>query len=76
MKLGSVVMVRLAKNPIGQQLAKLIKRGPIHQNKIVSASKAKAIVQTQPLHDFFENLVADERTPDEIFRKPRPGDIK
>ena len=71
-KLVSVVMVRLAKNPIGQQLAKLIKRGPIHQSKVNTAIGTA----TQPLHNFFENLVADERTPDEIFLKPRTGDIK
>ncbi len=65
-------MVRLAQNPIGQQLAKLIKRGPIYHDKLTEAIDA----QIQPLHDFFENLVADERTPDEIFLKPRIGDIK
>ena len=71
-KLVSVVMVRLAKHPIGQQLAKLINRGPIHQTKVSEAIDAA----TQPLNDFFENLVADERTQDEIFLKPRTGDIK
>ena len=68
----AVLMVRLAQNPIGQKLAKLIKRGPIQHDKLTAAIDA----QTQPLHDFFENLVADERTPDEIFLKPRIGDIK
>ena len=76
MKLVSVVMVRLAKNPIGQQLAKLINRGSIHKNKVDTALIARAVAQTQPLRDFFESLVADERTPDEIFLKPRTGDIK
>ena len=70
------LIAKLLRNQIGQQLAKLIKRGPIHQNKLDSASTAKAIVQTQPLHDFFETLVADERTQDVIFIKPRAGDIK
>ena len=70
------LIAKLLRNQIGQQLAKLINRGPIHQNKIDSDLIAKAIVQTQTLHDFFENLVADERTPDEIFLKPRTGDIK
>ena len=70
------LIVRTLRTRSGQQLAKLINRGSIHQNEIDSASIAKAIVQTQPLHDFFENLVADERTPDEIFLKPRTGDIK
>jgi len=72
------LIAKLLRSQIGQQLAKLISRGPIHQNKIDSASTAKAIVQTQTqtLHDFFENLVADERTQDEVFLKPRTGDIK
>ena len=68
----SNLIVRLLRNQIGQKLAKLIKRGPIHHDKLTAAIDA----QTQPLHDFFENLVADERTPDEIFLKPRTGDIK
>jgi hypothetical protein len=66
------LIVRTLSTQIGQQLAKLIKRGPIHQNKVASAIDAA----TQPLHDFFENLVADERTRDEIFLNPRTGDIK
>ena len=70
------LVVRILRNQIGQRLAELINRGPIHQNKLNSAFEAAAIVQTQPLHDFFENLVADERTPDEIFLKPINGDIK
>jgi SAM-dependent methyltransferase len=68
----SNLIVRLLRKQIGQQLAKLIKRGPIHQSKVNSAVD----LSTQPLYDFFENLVADERTPDEIFKKPRIGDIK
>ena len=68
----SNLIARLLRNQIGQKLAKLIKRGPIHHDKLTAAIDA----QTQPLHDFFENLVADERTPDEIFLKPRTGDIK
>ena len=66
----------LLRNRVSQQLAKLIKRGPIHQNEIDSASTARAVAQTQPLNDLFENLVADERTQDEIFLKPRTADIK
>ena len=66
------LVVRSLRHPFGQQLAKLIKRGPIHHDKLTAAIDA----QTQPLNDFFENLVADERTPDEIFLKPRIGDIK
>jgi ribosomal 50S subunit-associated protein YjgA (DUF615 family) len=67
---------RILRNQMGQRLARLIKRGPIHQYKVVSALEATAKASTQPLNDFFENLVADERTPDEIFMKPRIGDIK
>ena len=67
----SNLIVRLLRNQIGQKLAKLIKRGPIHHEKLTEAIDA----QTQPLHDFFENLVADERTPDEIFMTPRTEDI-
>ena len=66
------LIVRTLRAKIGQQLAKLIKRGPIHQNKVNSTLD----MATQPLDDFFESLVADERTPDEIFLKPRNGDIK
>ena len=66
------LIVRLLRNRIGQQIAKLIKRGPIHQNKVNSMID----MATLPLRDFFENLVADERTQDEIFLKPRIGDIK
>jgi len=70
------LIAKLLRSQIGQQLAKLINRGPVHQNKIDSDSIAKAIVRTQTLHDFFENLVPDERTRDEVFLKPRTGDIK
>ena len=66
------LIVRTLRTKIGQQLAKLINRGPIHQIKVTTAIDAA----TQSLYDFFENLVADERTPDEIFLKPRTGDIK
>jgi len=66
------LIVRTIRTKIGQQLAKLIKRGPIHQNKVTSTIDAAM----QPLLDFFENLVADERTQDEIFLKPQTGDIK
>ena len=66
------LIVRTLRTKIGQQLAKLINRGPIHQIKVTTAIDAA----TQSLYDFFENLVADEHTPDEIFLKPRTGDIK
>ena len=70
------LIMRTLRTKIGQQLAKFINRGPIHQTNLDSASIAKALARTQPLYDFFENLVADERTQDEIFLKPRTGDIK
>ena len=70
------LIVRTLRTKVGQRLAKLIKRGPIHQNKIDATLTSRALAQTQSLHNFFENLVADERTPDEIFLKPRTGDIK
>ena len=67
---------RTLRYPIGQRVAMLIKRGPItalqNQTKINLLNDS----QTRPLHDFFENLIADERTPDEIFLEPRIGDIK
>ena len=66
------LIVRCLRHPFGQRIAKLIKRGPLHQTELDSASD----LRTQPLQDFFENLVADERTQDEIFQKPRIGDIK
>ena len=66
------LIVRTLRTKIGQQLAKLINRGPIYQIKVTTVIDAA----TQLLHDFFENLVADERTQDEIFLKPRTGDIK
>jgi len=68
----SKLTVRILRNKGGQLLSKQIKRGPLHHNKVTSAIDAA----TQPLHDFFENLVVDERTQDEIFLKPRTGDIK
>ena len=71
-KRANNLVVRTLRTKIGQQLAKLIKRGPIHQKRVTSTIDAA----TQPLHDFFENLIVNERTPDEIFLKPRTGDIK
>ena len=70
------LIAKLLRNQIGQQLAKLIKRGPIHQVELDNSLSAKTNKQMQPLDDFFESLVADERTPDEIFLKPRTGDFK
>lgn len=71
-KRNAELMVFLAKQPLGRQVAKIIKHGPLHQSEINSTSEAK----TQPLRDFFESLVADERTQDEVFLEPRIGDIK
>jgi len=71
-KRGTNLIARVLLGQIGQLLAQLIKRGPIHQTKVFSSIDAA----TQPLFDFFENLVANERTQDEIFLKPRTGDIK
>jgi hypothetical protein len=70
------LIAKLLRSQIGQQLAKLINRGPIYQRKVDLTLSAKLEVHTQPLHDFFENLVPDERTRDEVFLKPRTGDIK
>jgi len=61
---------------IGQQLAKLINRGPIYEIKKTTAYDHQIAAKLNTLDEFFESLVADERTPDEIFLKPRTGDIK
>ena len=68
----SKLIMRLLRKKAGQLLAKLINRGPIHYKKLTSAIDQ----QTKPLHDYFENLIPDERTPDEIYLNPRIGDIK
>ena len=57
------IAVVALKNPLGANLAKLIGRGPRHQ---VIVDKT-VYLQTKPLRDFFENLIADEKTPDEYF---------
>ena len=64
--------VCVLRSQIGQRVANQVKRGPIHQDKVNSTKD----ISTLPLLDFFENLVADERTSDETFLKPRTGDIK
>jgi hypothetical protein len=48
---------------IGAKLAKIIGRGPRHQETIDLAADTK----TKPIRDFFDNLVASEKTADEIF---------
>ena len=60
------------RNPVMQQIAKLIKRGPLSQT---GEDQIKEF-NVHPLIDFFELLVPDERTQDEIFSNPRTGDIK
>jgi hypothetical protein len=48
---------------IGAKLAKIIGRGPRHQETIDLAADTK----TKPIRDFFDNLVSGEKTADEIF---------
>ena len=57
-------LVALAlKNPIGANLAKVIGRGPRHRERVDHIADNK----TKPIRDFFDNLVAGEKTADEIF---------
>jgi hypothetical protein len=57
-------LVALAlKSPIGANLAKVIGRGPRHQETV----DHNADVKTKPIQDFFDNLVSGEKTTDEIF---------
>ncbi len=53
----------ILKSPIGANLAKVIGRGPRHQEIVDQISYNK----TAPIRDFFDNLVADEKTADETF---------
>ena len=48
---------------LGAKLAKQFSRGPLNQ----AAINLVIDVQMKPLKDFFENLVANEKTPDENF---------
>ena len=57
------VIVFVLKTPLGASLAKAIGRGPRHQ----SVADTSTDTQTKPLRDFFEKLIADEKTPDENF---------
>ena len=66
------IAVVALKNPLGANLAKLIGRGSRHQATV----DASTDIKTKSLRDFFENLVSNERTPDEIFLKPTAEDIK
>ena len=51
------------KSPIGANLAKVIGRGPRHQETLDHMADNK----TKPIQEFFDNLVAGEKTADEIF---------
>ena len=62
-KLTSKLIALVLKNPIGANLAKVIGRGPRHQETLNQTTDAK----TKPIRDFFDNLVAGESTADEIF---------
>lgn len=62
-KLTSKLVALVLQNPIGANLAKLIGRGPRHQEALNQTTDAK----TKPIRDFFDNLVAGEKTADEIF---------
>ena len=62
-KLTSKLIAFVLKNPIGANLAKVIGRGPRHQEALNQTTDAK----TKPIRDFFDNLVAGEKTADEIF---------
>ena len=57
------IAVVILKNPLGANLAKLISRGPRHQATV----DASTDIKTKPLRDFFDNLVAGEKTSDENF---------
>ena len=58
------IVVLILKNPLGVNLANLIGRGPRHQ----ATADTSEDLKTKVLRDFFENLVANEKTPDENFR--------
>jgi hypothetical protein len=57
------IVALVLKIPIGANLAKSIGRGPRHQEIV----DHMADVKTKPIRDFFDNLVASEKTADEIF---------
>lgn len=62
-KRAAKIVATVLRTPLGANLAKLMGRGPRHQDII----NTRADSTTKPLRDFFESLVADEVTPDEIF---------
>jgi hypothetical protein len=53
----------ILKSAIGANLAKVIGRGPRHQETVDQA----ADTMTKPIRDFFDNLVSGEKTADETF---------
>ncbi len=63
MKRAAKIVATVLRTPLGANLAKLMGRGPRHQDII----NMRADSTTKPLRDFFESLVADEMTPDETF---------
>ena len=62
-KRTSKLVALVLKSPIGANLAKVIGRGPRHQETV----DYDADVKTKPIQDFFDNLVSGEKTADEIF---------
>ncbi len=62
-KRASKLVALVLKSPIGANLAKVIGRGPRHEETVVH----NADVKTKPIRDFFDNLVSGEKTADEIF---------
>jgi len=57
------LVIMALETSLGARLAKQFSRGPLNQAAISLAID----VQMKPLKDFFENLVANEKTPDENF---------
>jgi hypothetical protein len=62
-KRASRFVALILKSPIGANLAKVIGRGPRHRERVDHIADNK----TKPIRDFFDNLVASEKTADEIF---------
>ena len=62
-KSTSKLVAFVLKSPIGANLAKIIGRGPRHQEIVDQIADNK----TKSIRDFFDNLVSGEKTADEIF---------
>ena len=62
-KSTSKLVALVLKSPIGANLAKIIGRGPRHQEIVDQIADNK----TKSIRDFFDNLVSGEKTADEIF---------